>query len=111
MEPFEVSVRAEDGAVVLDLRGELDFSAAGTLRTCLLGAIASADWTLVIDLREVTFIDAGGIAALLRARRTLVDQQRELRLQHTASIRRVFELAGVTGLLDDNAEASRYSRN
>ena len=111
MEPFEVSVRSGDGAVVLNLRGEFDLSAADTLRTCLQGAIASAVGPLVIDLHEVTFIDASGIAALLRARRTLVDQRREHRLEHTESIRHVFELADLTDLLDDIAEPSRYSRN
>jgi anti-sigma B factor antagonist len=97
--PFEIVVRAEDGAVVLDVSGEFDLSEVDTFWACLDGVDASAG-VLVVDLGDVTFIDSSAIAALLKARRSLAEQGCELRLQHTGSVRRIFELAGLADLLD-----------
>jgi anti-anti-sigma factor len=79
--------------------GEFDLSEVDTFRACLDGVDASGG-ALVVDLGDVTFIDSSAIAALLKARRRLAEQDCELRLQHTASVRRIFELAGLADLLD-----------
>jgi len=79
-------------------------SEVDTFRACLDGVIGSADGVVVIDLGDVTFIDSSAISALLLARRFLADQNRELRLWHTASVSRVFELAGLIDLLDNTTD-------
>jgi anti-anti-sigma factor len=101
---FEISVRSGGGSVVLDISGEFDMSEVDTFRACLDGVIGSADGVVVIDLGDVTFIDSSAISALLLARRFLADQNRELRLWHTASVSRVFELAGLIDLLDNTTD-------
>jgi anti-anti-sigma factor len=102
--PFEISTRVDDGTVVLDLSGEFDMSEVDSFGACVDGAIASADGVVVIDLCDVTFIDSTAISALLVARRRLADQNRELRVHHTATVSRIFELAGLTKLFDDTTD-------
>jgi anti-sigma B factor antagonist len=103
--PFELSVRAADDTVVLDISGEFDMSEVETFRLCMQGVIASTDGAVVVNLRNVTFIDSTAISALLAARRRLAEHNRGLRLQDTASVSRIFELAGLTNLLDDTPES------
>jgi anti-sigma B factor antagonist len=102
--PFNISVRAGDGAVVLDADGEFDLAEVETFQACLDGIIASCDGAVVVDLAGVTFIDSSAISALLNARRRLAGEGRELRIEHlTGPVARVFELAGLTNILGDTA--------
>ena len=57
------------GSVVVQVRGEVDSYTEPLLRACLRSQITRLAVTeLVVDLREVTFLGAVGIAALLAAR-------------------------------------------
>jgi anti-sigma B factor antagonist len=84
------------------LAGEIDLATAGRLRETLMAAISRshASETMVVDLAEVTFLDARGIGVLveshLAARRSGVN----LTLHNPRGIvRRVLEAAGaVPGL-------------
>jgi anti-anti-sigma factor len=102
--PFEIVVRMDDDAVVLDVSGEFDLGEVDTFWSCLQDVNATTG-TLVVDLGDVTFIDSSAIAALLKARRSLAEQDRELRLQHTAPVRRIFELAGLADLLESTRDS------
>jgi anti-sigma B factor antagonist len=105
---FEIFVRPGDDSVVLDLRGEFDMSEVDPFRACIDGVIGSAEGAVVIDLGDVTFIDSSAISALLSARERLADQNRALQLRHTASVARVFELAGLADLLDNETDAGTH---
>jgi anti-sigma B factor antagonist len=95
---FNIFVRVGDGAVVVNLDGEFDMSEVEAFRSCMEGVIASCDGAVIVDLADVTFIDSSAISALLHTRRCLAGEGREFRLQHlTASVSRIFELAGLTG--------------
>jgi anti-sigma B factor antagonist len=97
--PFHISVRVgDDDAVVLDLDGEFDLSEVDAFRACVAGIVKSCNGAVIVDLAGVTFIDSSAISALLNARRSVLDEGREFRLDHLSpSVVRVFELAGLTG--------------
>jgi anti-anti-sigma factor len=57
----------DDEGVIL-VRGEIDLGTAGLLEETAIGA--PADGKLVLDLRDVTFIDSTGIRALVRVARS-----------------------------------------
>ena len=58
--------RQADGAVVDDVRGDLDAATVDALRDALLGTLASdRPRTMVVDLTYVTFMDSMGIGALV----------------------------------------------
>ena len=57
---------------------------------------ASTDRDLVVDLSELTFIDAAGLRALARADAQMRQQGRRLRLeQPSRHVRRLLDLVGL----------------
>jgi anti-anti-sigma factor len=79
------------------LRGELDISSATGLADWLVG---NSGKTIVIELSEMTFMDASGIAAIVDARNRLLGSKRELILtMPRGNVRRVFEVTGLDGWL------------
>jgi anti-anti-sigma factor len=63
---FKVDAREPDGgSLVLALSGELDLAGAPELSTALANAM-EAGRELVVDLRELEFIDSSGLGALVR---------------------------------------------
>jgi anti-sigma B factor antagonist len=58
----------EDGDTrVIAFAGELDLANAGTAETALEGSLADATTPVVVDMRELEFIDSTGIALLVSA--------------------------------------------
>jgi anti-anti-sigma factor len=58
---------APPGVVILELSGELDVSAAGTLRRRFEQALERQPAIVVADMTEVTFADSSALRELLRA--------------------------------------------
>jgi anti-anti-sigma factor len=58
---------ADAGVVILELSGELDVSAAGTLRRRFEEALARRPVIVVADMAQVTFADSSALRELLRA--------------------------------------------
>jgi anti-sigma B factor antagonist len=64
----DLSTRDGDGHVVVVLCGELDMAAAAGVAAALAAAAASEPW-VIVDLAGLRFIDASGLAALVRGRK------------------------------------------
>ncbi len=64
-----ISIQARDGVTVAELTGELDTASAPALREQLLGLLRPGSSRLVIDLSQVSFCDASGLAVLVGAGR------------------------------------------
>jgi anti-sigma B factor antagonist len=64
----DLSTRDGAGYVVVVLRGELDMAAAAGVAAPLVAAAASEPW-VIVDLAALRFIDASGVAALVRGRK------------------------------------------
>ena len=94
---LEVRTAIEDGTRVVSLSGELDLSNAETAETALQEA-READAPLIIDMRELEFIDSTGIALLVGIIR---DEGSEIRFvpSDSPSVTRVMELTGLAGRL------------
>ncbi len=64
---FRVEVRSEGQATVIAVSGELDLASSPALQE-ELDRVASSDAQLVIiDLRELEFMDSTGLSVLVRA--------------------------------------------
>ena len=103
---FALTVRANDGgSVVVALAGDFDGNGVEEFRSCIDELIDSSNGAvLIVDLSDVTFIDSSGICALLEARRLVTREHRELQFEHlSAPASRLFELTGLTDVLDDRA--------
>ena len=101
----------EPGAVMFSLRGELDLAHAYTFDEQLRTVEATRPSTVVIDLRELTFLDSCGLARLLAARRRarrLV--HRLLLVRGSATVQRLFALAAVDEAFEMVSDVPALSR-
>ena len=69
--PFDLLEEPLPGGLVITVEGELDMATAPALRERLTTATDAGATALVLDLRQVTFMDSVGLAAILHARSRL----------------------------------------
>jgi anti-sigma B factor antagonist len=90
-----VSVSAEDGAVVVQLTGEIDISNVDAFRETIAGAVGPTS-AVVFDMSGVAFMDTSGLALLIDVANTA--SSCELRAP-TSQVRRVVEASGLSDVL------------
>jgi serine/threonine-protein kinase RsbW len=105
--PCAVVARDAHGDPAITLRGDFDFRNSRVVLDAVQLASRIPGGVIAVDLGAVTFIDSSGISALVRAARTMRDQQRLVRLVRTN--RHIIEIlltAGFTHyfLFDEEAE-------
>jgi anti-sigma B factor antagonist len=92
-----LSIHVADGSPpVLQVGGELDLATAGQLATALQQALA-ADATVVVDMAEVTFVDASGLRVILQAAESL-DGAGPLTLLHAPRVAWLLKVVGLEGI-------------
>jgi anti-sigma B factor antagonist len=97
MHALVVSTTRRNGLVVVTARGELDIVGKPLLCRCVADALqAQSDGLLVIDLAQVSFMDAQGLSALVVSRRYAHALNRALVLARVPAA--VRWLLGITGL-------------
>jgi anti-anti-sigma factor len=101
--PRTFSVRTEQRgatAVVIPI-GELDIDTAPTLEHGLEQAFHSGSDSVVLDLRELEFIDSSGLRTLLTARRRAETSRKPFSLvAGSRALERTLEIAGVHSMFD-----------
>jgi anti-anti-sigma factor len=97
---FRVEVRTDERGTVVAVAGELDLASAPALEDeleKLIGAGTTAG-TVVIDLRQLEFIDSTGLSVLVKAHQRAQDSERRFGLVKGGS--QVQRLLALTGLSD-----------
>lgn len=91
----EVEVLARDGVPIARVRGEIDLSNADDVLRALEGAADESAPGLVVDLRELEYVDSAGVRLLFHAARAVTSAGgRFVAVVPQASpARRVLELA------------------
>jgi len=98
-EAFSVRVESSNGAAHLRLCGRFDLAAVSSLDD-LIGETQRLD--VVMDLRDVTFMDSAAWLAVMDFEHRAHDWGKELRLVNTpAPVRRIFELTATDHLIAD----------
>jgi anti-anti-sigma factor len=89
---------AKDGEThMISLCGELDLANAGTAETALQASLADDASQVVIDMRELEFIDSTGIALLVAALGNNGNEERIRFIPSAApAVTRVLELTGLS---------------
>lgn len=77
------------------LRGEVDVATAPRLRELLHGLVKAGVDHIVLDCRELTFLDSSGIGLLVATRKRLSDGELVIESPQP-HVRKVLELTGVT---------------
>ena len=93
---FSVAVHAEGSAQVVAVRGDVDLATADVLRGELRSAAAQAK-TVVLDLREVSFMDTQGLAVVIEAQQdAMQDDWRFVLTRAPDRVHRLFDMIGLT---------------
>ena len=93
---FRVDVTTENGAPVLSVRGELDLASSPALEEQFERAVADAPSTVIIDLRELEFMDSTGLSVLIRAHQRAQEAGHRLAIVNgSRQVRRLLSLTGV----------------
>jgi anti-sigma B factor antagonist len=97
---FRVDVRHEDRAVVFAVGGELDLASSPALEQELDRVRDSDVELLIVDLRDLRFMDSTGLHALVKAHNRASESGRRFAVvQGGAQIQRLLSLTGVQELL------------
>lgn len=110
---FAFDVDAEPEATTLHLRGELDLHSSVFLRSCLATIADSGEKHLVIDVRDLEFIDNAGIRAIGREARRIRERGGDVVvLGPRGATRAMFDLLGISQLvtIDDRSEPGPDSK-
>ena len=101
METEHIEVTASGARTTAAVRGDFDMAATFTVEPALETAVgADGLEALTLDLRNVTFIDSTGVGVLLRIHEEAERRGVELAIEPgPPEVQRVFEVAGLTGLL------------
>jgi anti-anti-sigma factor len=94
------AARERDGAIRVAVAGEVDLAVAGALREVLKRALAEGA-SVIVDLRELVFMDSSGIHALADADQRAREFGKRLVIAHPApSVLRILELTGLNRVLE-----------
>jgi anti-sigma B factor antagonist len=93
---LDLHVTTAAGYTVVEVAGEIDLASAPELRTCLHQTINAGSRQLVVDLRQVDFIDSMGVGVLVGAHRRLRDHDGSLQLVGADGL--VLRILRLTGL-------------
>jgi anti-anti-sigma factor len=93
---MDLSMTVHGDSTICRVSGDVDISCALALRERLVAAIDPSHARLVLDLSEVTFMDASGLGALMAARRRSLRLGGNVRLvAPSSSVRRALDASGL----------------
>jgi anti-sigma B factor antagonist len=104
---FELGIDAGDQHVTFIPRGELDLATAPELEEKVLSAVREGDRAVVLDLRELTFMDSTGVRTIVAAHQIAERTGHDLRVvrpPRDSPVSRVIEISGIDealGLVDE----------
>ena len=100
-QPFCVDVVPGRDEVVVAAVGELDLQSAGVLERAVAGVRADGHDRVVVDLRQVGFIDSTGLRVLIGLHKTAQREGRAISLvPGPRAVQRIFELTATHALFD-----------
>jgi anti-anti-sigma factor len=89
-------MRSEGSAVVIVLGGELDLASSPQLEQSLEQVWTTDADPLVIDLRELEFMDSTGLSIIVRAQQRMTEDGRQLSIvRGSQQVQRLLDLTGV----------------
>jgi anti-anti-sigma factor len=108
---FTAQVNSRNGVASIALRGELDLATVSDLEGYLAPFENNGVSAIMLDLRELTFIDSVALHSIVRARERAETSGRRLILVGARpTARRLLELTSTEYLLDDRETVAVLNR-
>ena len=95
---FNVDVSRDERGVVISVSGELDLATSPVLDAALIRAGAAAAERVILDLRNVSFMDSTGLSVLVKAQRRATESHQLLAVMTGHD--QVLRLLTLTGVAD-----------
>ena len=106
VEPFRIVQEETNEQYILHFIGELDLSVVQQLRGTLDSVIRRTDKALVLNLKQLTYIDSTGIGIIVSVLKLRVSLRAPLFVVETPPhIIRLFDLTGISKYLIEGTEA------
>lgn len=97
----DISSKTDNGTTVIEVSGTIDLYSAPDFRSSLLDAVPKASDGVVVDLREVEYMDSSGVAVLVEGLRSARSNDTSLVLRAPSRpVMKVLELAKLDELFD-----------
>ncbi|MBE2315962.1 STAS domain-containing protein [Solirubrobacter sp. CPCC 204708] len=98
---FQVRHERRGDGVVVVASGEIDLATSPQLREALLAPDVSSA-SVVLDLREVTFIDSSGLGVIVGQQKRAQERREQFSVAvgGAAAVQRILELSGLAKVLD-----------
>lgn len=95
-QPLSVTSRAVTGGFVVDADGDIDMNSSPKMREELRKLVAQKPDTIVVNLKDVSYIDSSGLATLVECLQSTRKLASQLFLTGmNDGIRDIFELSGL----------------
>ena len=110
MKLFSVEIAERDGGFEAALSGEIDLSTVGELQERLQPSLDEDPKLVVLDLRQVSFLDSSGLRLILRLHKRQEESGGRLVLVRGGRrVERVLEITGVNGELEQVDDPSEIA--
>ena len=98
---MEIRSRKNGKVVILDISGDIDLYNASEITNMINKISENEKYNIVINLKDVSYIDSSGIGALISCSSLLKKSQMGLKIINVyASVKKVFELTSLTSFFD-----------
>ena len=97
---MDVKVSLLGNIPMVEAHGDIDHNNCGSVEAALSNALDEGHVIVLLDLRDVTYIDSGGLSVLLSGVRRLRDQGWLGAVGPNSNVRRLLEIVGL--LVDPN---------
>jgi anti-sigma B factor antagonist len=102
---FQIEQTETNDSYILSLSGELDLSVVTQLRAALEPVMERTDRALVLNLRDLKYIDSTGIGIIVSVLKYRDGINASLSVQEIPpTIQRLFDLTGISGYLTEGTE-------
>ena len=93
---LQIKVRKLGDIAVIELNGEVDAYTCSRLRETIIEAIENGADNLVVDMKEVDYIDSSGLGTLVGGLKRVSERQGVIAIVCTnPQIRKVFDIPGL----------------
>ncbi|MCL1864823.1 MAG: STAS domain-containing protein [Spirochaetes bacterium] len=99
---MEINSRKKGKVVILDISGDITLYNASEIVNTIDKVIENQKYNVVINLKDVSYIDSSGIGAIISCSSRLKKNQSELKIinVYASSVKKVFELTNLTSFFD-----------